>query len=322
VEFAPSSGAGVSVRRLVAVAGFALFAGAPVSAQQTHVLIITGLAGEPKYAQEFADVSRGLFEVARNQWKVTDANLVWLAADSARDASRVRARATRESIGEAFLAMSRRVVAGDVVLVVLVGHGSGEGAGSRVNLPGPDPTAAEYAAWLGAFTAQQVVVVNAASASGDFMAALRAPGRVVITATRSSFERNESRFAAFFARGIVSGDADADKDGRIAVREAFEFANAEVARSYEAAGTLRSEHAVLSDTVMAARVTFGPPAVGADDPRVRALVASRRAVEDSVTAHRARRASLSTEAYEAELERLLVRIAEMNAAIRAAGGRP
>jgi hypothetical protein len=296
--------------------------GAPLGAQQTHVLIITGLAGEPKYAQEFHEVSRALYDVAREQWKVADSSVVWLAADPARDATRIRARATRENVGEAFLTLSRRVTGGDVVLVLLVGHGSGEGAASRVNLPGPDPTAAEYATWLGAFGSQTVVVVNTASASGDFVESLRAPGRVVVTATRSSFERNESRFAAFFARGIASGDADADKDGRIAVREAFAFADREVARSYETAGTLRSEHAVLSDTVLAARVSFGPPVAGADDPRVRALVASRRAVEDTIGTLRTRRASLPAADYEAELERLLVRIAELNAAIRAAGGRP
>jgi hypothetical protein len=309
---------------VVTAAAVALALGAPsiASAQQTHVLIITGLAGEPKYAQEFHDVSRGLFDVAREQWKVADTNLVWIAADTTRDRARIRTRATRESVGEAFLAMSRRVSGGDVVLVVLVGHGSGEGAASRVNLPGPDPTAADYASWLNAFTAQQVVVFNTTSASGDFVDVLRAPGRVVVTATRSSFERNESRFAGFLARGLSSGDADADKDGRIAVREAFAFADREVARSYETAGTLRSEHAVLSDTLLAARVSFGPPMAGADDPRVRAFVASRRAVEDSVTALRARRTELTVESYEAELERLLVRIAELNAAIRAAGGRP
>jgi hypothetical protein len=314
----------VNARIAVAAAVVALAFGAPsaASAQQTHVLIVTGLAGEPKYAQEFHDVSRSLFDVAREQWKVADSNLVWLAADTARDRTRIRTRATRESVADAFLAMSRRVSGGDVVLLVLVGHGSGEGAASRVNLPGPDPTAADYASWLNAFTAQQVVVFNTTSASGDFVDVLRAPGRVVVTATRSSFERNESRFAGFLARGLASGDADADKDGRIAVREAFAFADREVARSYETAGTLRSEHAVLSDTLLAARVSFGPPMAGADDPRVRAFVASRRAVEDSVTALRARRAELTLDAYEAELERLLVRIAELNAAIRAAGGRP
>jgi hypothetical protein len=298
------------------------FSAVPVSAQQTHVVIITGLAGEPKYAQEFHDVSLALFNTARDQWKVVDSSLVWLSADPARDATRIRARASRESVADAFLALSRRVTGGDVVLVVLVGHGSGEGAGSRVNLPGPDPTAAEYATWLAAFSAQTVVVFNTATASGDFVDVLRAPGRVVITATRSSFERNESRFAGFFARGIASGEADADKDGRIAVREAFAYADREVARSYQAAGTMQSEHAVLSDTVLAARISFGPPVAGNDDPRVRALLSERRAVEDSVTALRSRRAEMTVDAYEAELERLLVRIAEINAAIRAAGGRP
>ena len=48
---------------------------------------------------------------------------------------------------------------------MLMGHGSGEGAQSKVNLPGPDATAAEYASWLGGFGKQQVVFVNAATGS-------------------------------------------------------------------------------------------------------------------------------------------------------------
>ncbi len=291
-------------------------------AQRTHVLIVTGLSGEPRFAEQFEGAARRIYDVARTQWRVPDSSLVWLAENPARDAARIRGRSAREQVGEAFLALSQRAAPGDVLVVLLIGHGSGEGAESRVNLPGPDPTAADYATWIAGFARQTVVLVNASSASGDFIDVLRGPGRVILTATRSAFERNESVFAGHFATGISSGSADLDKDGRISVLEAFRYADLEVARAYETAGTLRTERAVLSDSTLAARVSFGPPVAANEDPRVRALVAELREMESELAALRARRESMSEAAYEAALEALLVRIAEKSAEIRAAGGRP
>lgn len=293
-----------------------------VAAQQTHVLIVTGLSGEPRFAASFEGAARAIYDAAKSQWKVADSSLIWLAEDPARDRLRIRGRAGRESVAAAMLALAGRVAVGDRVLIVLIGHGSGEREESRVNLPGPDPTAADFRSWLSGFARQQVVFVNAASASGDYVEVLKAEGRVVMTATRSSFERNESLFAAEFARGLGSGAADADKDGRVSALEALQFADIEVARAYETAGTLRTEHPLLSDSTLAARVSFGPPAAGADNPRVRALVAERAALEQAVAALRARKESLLAAAYEAELERLLVAIAEKTVEIRAAGGQP
>jgi hypothetical protein len=166
-----------------------------------------------------------------------------------------------------------------------------------------------------------VVFVNAASGSGDFVGALARPGRVVVTATRTAIERNETSFAAPFVRGLTSGEADADKDGRVSVLEAFAFARKEVERAYEADSRLLTEHAVLSDSALARTVAFGGPRASAD-PRVAGLVAERQALESEVAALRAKKETLEPAAYERELERLLVAIAEKTRAIRATGGRP
>lgn len=312
--------AGAGVRSLVAL--LLLAVAAPLGAQRTHALIVTGLSGEARFAQRFEQAARAVHDVARTQWRVADSSLVWLSEEPTRDAARMDGRATKEGVQAALLAMSQRVAPGDVVLVLLIGHGSGEREASRVNLAGPDPTAADYRAWIAGFARQTVVFVNASSGSGDFAEVLQGPGRVVLTATRTAFERNESVFSDHFATGIASGDADADKDGRISVLEAFLYANREVERVYATAGTLRTERATLSDSTLATRVTFGPPAAGSDDPRVRALVAERVALEEQLAALRARKATMPEAAYEAELERLLVLIAEKSAEIRAAGGRP
>lgn len=296
-------------------------AAAPLAAQRTHAIIITGLGGAPAYAAAFTEQGAALHDLARTRWRVADSSLVWLAEDPARDAKRIGGRATKEAVAAAFLALSSRVSPGDLVVVVLVGHGSGEGSGSRVNLPGADPTAADYATWLSGFAKQSVVFVVAASASGDFVPALRGPGRVILAATKTAMERNESAFGAQFVRGLASDDADADKDGRLTVLESFTFAVREVAKVYETERRLLTEHAVVSDTVLASRLVYAAAATSSD-PRVVALVAERKALEDELERLRARKATMEASAYETELERLLVAIAEKSQAIRAAGGRP
>jgi hypothetical protein len=293
----------------------------PAEAQRTHALIITGLGGEPAFSAAFAAQGAALVDLARSQWRVADSSLTWLAEDPARDPRRITGRASKESVAAAFLALSGRVAPGDVVVVVLIGHGSGEGAQSRVNLPGADPTAAEYATWIGGFARQTLVFVVGASASGDFTAALKGPGRVVITATRTAFERNDSKFAGQFVKGLASNDADADKDGRLTVMESFTFAVRETAKLYEAERRMLTEHAVLTDSVLAGRTVY-VASVSSGDPRVVALVAERKALEDQVERLKARKATTPEAEYEAELEKLLVAIAEKSAEIRALERKP
>ncbi len=301
------------------LAALAPVAPARAHAQQVHVLVVSGLAGEPRFRARFERTAAMLADSARARWGVADSSLIVLAEDSL--GARRAGRATRDAIARAFVRLSRRVAPGDVLLVFLDGHGAGEGAGSRIGLPGPDATAADFSGWLAGFARQRVVFVNAASGSGDFASVLSRPGRVVVTATRTALERNETSFGAPFVRGLTSAEADADKDGRVSVLEAFDYAKKEVARVYDTDNRLLTEHAVLSDSALARAVAFGGPRPSTD-PRVAALVAERQALESQVAALRGRKDALPPEAYDRELERLLVAIAEKSQAIRQTGGRP
>lgn len=307
------------MRRAVLLAVAAAMGATPLAAQRTHALIITGLGGEPTYSAAFAEQGAALHRAARTQWRVADSSLLWLAEDPSRDQQRIGGRSTREAVAAAFLAVAGRVAPGDLVVIVLIGHGSGERAQSRVNLPGADPTAADFAGWIGGFAKQTVVLVVAASGSGDFVETVRGPGRVVITATKSSFERNESIFAQQFVRGLTTAEADADKDGRLTVMESFGYAVREVARVYTDEQKLLTEHAVVSDSVLAARTVYAAT-VSSGDPRIVALVAERKAIEDELASLRARKATMPPVEYDRELERLLVAMAEKTQAINALGG--
>jgi uncharacterized caspase-like protein len=306
-----------------AVAVLAAFALAPsiAFAQRVHVLAITGLSGEPAYRLAFESAASTLVDSARSRWKVSDSSLVVLAEDTQSKRLRASGRSTKDEIAKAFVTLSRRVAPGDVLVVFIVGHGSGEGADSRVSLPGPDATAADFAGWLSGFARQSVVFVNAASGSGDFRAVLAGPRRVVVTATRTALERNETKFATPFVRGLTSDEADADKDGRVSVLEAFVYARAEVARAYETESKMLTEHASISDSAVARTVSFGA-ARGVVDPRAAALITERQDLEAQVATLRGKKESMPAAAYDAELERLLVLVAEKTQAINALRGKP
>jgi hypothetical protein len=149
---------------------------------------------------------------------------------------------------------------------------------------------------------------------------LAGPGRVVVTATKSAMERNEVTFADHFATGLTSEAADADRDGRITVLEAFAFAKREVAKGYQTKNLLATEHAQVTDTALATTVAFGLSPVSTD-PKVAALEAERRSLTAQVDALRRRKGAMDSTAYERELERLLLEIATRTAAINAAQGR-
>lgn len=130
--------------------------------------------------------------------------------------------------------------------LVLIGHGTFDGKTARFNLRGPDLSAAELAAALQPLSVP-VAVINCASASGPFVNSLSAPGRVVITATRSGSEYNFARFGDGFSAALIDLAADLDKDEQVSLLEAFLAAAAKVREFYADAGRLATEHPLLDD---------------------------------------------------------------------------
>ena len=82
-------------------------------AQRVHVLAVTGLSGEPAYRLLFESAASTLVDSARTRWRVPDSSLVVLAEDMNGTRLRAKGRATREAIGQSFVALSRRVAPGD-----------------------------------------------------------------------------------------------------------------------------------------------------------------------------------------------------------------
>lgn len=304
------------------------------SAQRTHVLIVTGIPGEDRFAAQWRAWSErlagGLIDAG-----VARADVVRLGAVAG---SGVTGRSTKEEIGRHVLRIAGDAAASDQVLFVIFAHGSGTPDEVRINLPGPDLSAADLAAMLQAFPTQRLVIVNAASASGPFVERLAGENRVVIAATRSAAQNNVTVFGEYFSAAYAGGSADTDKDGRVSLLEAFTYTQREVERTYSSTNRMRPEHALLDadgdgtgtvepdaragDGRVASTIYFGAPATAAAtaptgaSAELRALYERRAELQQQVEAHRARRDSMSADAYERELERLLVGVATATQEIR------
>jgi hypothetical protein len=318
---------------------------APLStlhAQRTHLLIVSGLGGEPQYTEQFRSWGLALADVARKRYAMGDSDVVYLAEEGAKD-PRIGGVSTKVNVEAALARFAKRAAAGDQVVIVLIGHGSGSAEDSKISLPGPDMSARDFARDLAAFTTQQVGIVDLTSASGDMLPILSAANRVVITATKSSFERNESVFARYFVAALTGDGADVDKDGRVSLLEAYRYAVTETKRYYDDQGRLQTEHAQLDDDgdkkgtaepdvrtasgdgALARRIFLGggvyASASGANDPRLAVLYKERFALEGRIDELKKRKASLSADAYDDALENLLVELAMKAKAIRAMEGR-
>ena len=321
-----------------AASGLSAAVQASPSPPRTHVLVVSGLGGAPEYSEQFRTEAETLLDALDSRLGGTE-TVTWLAEDEA-VSPRASGRATLEAVEREVLAMAGRAGPSDAALILLLGHGSGRGEESRFSLPGPDLSGEALSMWLHAFPTQTVAVVNAASASGGFVPAIAGERRIVVTATRSPRERERTHFGGFFIDAFALDEADVDKDERVSLLEAFRYATGEVRRRYERDNEMLTEHALLDDDgdgegslepspegpdgTLASRffLAAAPPALAgaaADDPALAALLERKREVEEGIAALRARRDEMDEEAYDAQLETLLLELARINRTIRDGG---
>jgi len=315
---------------VVKVLATLLMCAVPLSAQTTHLAVIVGLAGEPEHAELFQRWGATLVDASA---KLGVEQVMYLSEKPEVDPKRITGKSTKVEVAKAF---EKLAGAGedDIVFIVLIGHGTFDGRVAKFNLPGPDLTPGDCDPLLKRMRSRHVVFANTASASGPFMEALAGPGRTIVTATRTGSERFATLFGGYFVDAFAGSDADADKNRRISVLEAFTFAKREVATAYEREGIMLTEHALLNDSggegvanpaadgkqgKVAALLSLGS-ATATDplpaDPKLRALYLGRRDLERHIEALKLLKGSMPADRYTSELEKLATDLALKTRAIR------
>jgi len=202
------------------------------AADTRSMVLVIGAPGEPEYAEQFT--------TSADLWKRAGTNGGFQIS--------VIGESTNEDDRAALLnsLTNEAAQSGDDLWILFIGHGTFDGRAAKFNLRGPDISADEIAAALKPCK-RPLAVIDCASASGPFINALSAPGRVIITATRSGYELNATRFGNYLARDVADPAADLDKDGQTSLLEAYLMASRRVAEFYQGEGRLATEHALLDD---------------------------------------------------------------------------
>ena len=288
-------------------------------------VIISGSGGEAIYAERFGDWAQRLRQALIDRCDHPK-DQVRLLNETGENADGI---ASKQGIGKALRELSERVTPHDDVFVFLIGHGTYRRQVAKLNLPGPDLTAAELDGLLKLLPARRVVIVNSASMSAPFVNALSRAGRIVCASTRSANQRDATRFMGFFVQALEDGNADQNRDDRISILEICTQAASLTDAWFLGEGLIPTENAILDDNgdglgtrLLDLRVDAGDGAVATRcflrDFRAPSPELARAYAEaiDAVQALVAKKAMMDSVAYYHSLERELVKAARLNRAIK------
>jgi hypothetical protein len=308
----------------VGVAGAAVPDSA-VAGEERYALVVSGATGGDPYTAQHTKWRAALTSALRERLGV-EATRIAILGDTG-DTGRPAGRAATAAELRRAMAAYTKLTQDDVLLVVLIGHGTADAdAGeAKFNLVGPDLSSAEWRDLLRPIRGR-VVFVNTSSASFPFLERLSGPRRVVITATDSVAQKFVTVFPEYFIQALVDPAADIDKNDRISIWEAFSAASLAVQQHYQQRGQLTTERALLddngdgvgreagtpgSDGSLASRIYLdahiGPEV--ATDPVLVVLGAG-------VEGLRARKPLMPAADYAAEFERLMIDLARVSRDIR------
>ena len=308
--------------------------------EQTHALIVVGLGGNADYRDRFHNQAVALREAFTSKHGMLTEHVTYLGERPESAPEIVTDKSTRDNVLSYLSTIAQQMGSSDRLLVILIGHGTSDQAEARFNITGPDLAPSDLQMALTGFPTQTLALVHTGSASGGFLEPLSGPNRIIITATRTQRERNATEFAQFFVEAITGESADLDKDDRVSLLEAYQYAREEVIRFYEDENEILTEHAVLDDNgdgtgseevglnepdgSLAAGFQLGGISVTEEeinqDPELRRLYEERRQVQARITELRVLRDAMQEEAYMAAMEELLVELALKNREIRAKEG--
>jgi hypothetical protein len=317
---------GVEVRAL-AIALVAWLVTTPAWAENRYALIITGAPGGEAFVATYTKWAADLTSVFRDHLAFPAGHVAVLSGTSEVAAE----QSTQQNVRAAVASLAQRVQKEDLVVVVLVGHGTVDGASAKFNLMGPDLTSTDWGDLLRDLPGR-VVVLNTTGASSPFLRDLAARGRIVITATESTAQRYDTVFPERLIAALKDPAADLDKNGRVSVWELFVATSRAVAQHFEREGLLATERARLDDTGDGEGVDAATPGVdGAlaratylerdraaieGDPELTELVTRRRTLEEQAERLKQRKPSMPIEQWEREFEALMIELARVSKRIR------
>jgi hypothetical protein len=314
--------------RVAASLVLALLVAQEARAEERFALILSGATGGPKYAEQMREWRTTLSSALVDRYGFAAGKVRVFSDETDKTGPQATAENVRRSIGELRKEMTRS----DLLLVILLGHGTYDGDTAKFNLVGPDLTAADWASLLNGVPGR-LVIVNTTEASFPFLERLSGANRVVITATDSAAQKYATVFPDYFSKAMSEASSDLDKNGRTSIFEVFEATSTAVKQHYEQRGQLTTERPIMDDNgdgVGRESAAPGPDGAlarlvyldaetpaAANDPELAGLLRRRRELEGDAEALKLKKGTMPAPAWEAEYEKLMIELAKVSREIRA-----
>jgi hypothetical protein len=297
------------------------------AAETRWAIVICGASGGPKYAEQMQAWRTDLQGALVDRYGFDVAHVKQLVDETVKTGE----VATADNVRKVFAEIRKTATKDDMVLVVLFGHGTAEGDAAKFNLVGPDLTAGDWAQLLNTIPAR-LALVNTTEASFPFLDALKAKGRVVVTATNSAAQKYSTVFPEYFVKAMREASTDLDKNGRTSILEVFSATSLAVKQYYEQRGQLTTERSLLDDTGdgigreaegqgadgSLARLWYLDAEVAAatTDPELAELLRRRRALETQAEELKLKKDEMPPQEWDAAFEKLMVELAQVSQAIK------
>ena len=303
---------------------------------KNYALLIGGTGWSEEYSTKY---HRFLLESRRaliDRFQFHESDVVVLAEDIPDGESYVTGISNAENIRAQFGLFAGKVTPDDYILIILFGHGSFNGSTAKFNIPGRDLSDTDFAELLNQLTAKRIIFVNTTQSSFPFIPVLSAENRIIISATKSGTQTNETHFPGFFVEALTSAASDLDKNGNLTLLEVFTYSSDMTARWFEEANHLATEHPQLEDTGdkqsyrlseleenaegLLASITYFKRRISAANTQVAAdgdstllkLLLQQEQFELDIVTLKSRKNQLAETNYYESLETLLISLARVN----------
>jgi hypothetical protein len=315
------------IRYVLLAVVLSFVAPAIASAEDRYAIILSGASGGPKYAEQMQTWRTSIAAALVDRYGFPKDKVRLFVDETVKTGEQGTAANLRNAIAEIKKQLSRD----DVLLMVLLGHGTFDGETAKFNLVGPDLTAPEWATLINGISAR-MVIVNTTEASFPFLERLSGANRVVITATDSAAQKYATVFPEYFAKAMSEASSDLDKNGRTSIFEVFAAASLSVKQYYEQRGQLMTERALIDDNGDGqGRESEAPGPDGAlartfyldaespaaaNNPELAALLRRRRELEAEAEALKLKKEGMPGPQWDAEYEKLMLELAKVSREIR------
>jgi len=297
----------MKLRMLIAILLFPILAHAESSA-----LIISGVPGDEAHSKTYTMWTETTRMLLVGEMGFLPTRVMVLANE----------KSTQGEIKNAFAQLKDQVKPADTFFLFLIGHGSYDGLEYKFNNAGPDLTGTDLSGLLLTLNASRIVVVNSTSNSGGATDKMAGKNRMIVSATKTGFEGNDTVFYEYFLDGLQKAAADENKDHKVSVWEAFKFAVDRTERFYKDAGRIATEHPQISDNaapmvgvvpqvpVLASLTSFNVDRpVTVADSKLQALLDQQKEIQQKIETLQINKAAMLAEDFNRQIEDLILQLA-------------